>query len=746
MKRAILALLLVAAYPASAATTGQTTIVAPSVSGSDDQTAAEVPITDAGGFFTGTEVESALQEIGPTMTDARTPTSHVHAASDTTTGIFTTPRLGSGTADATTFLRGDQTWAAPPSSNHTRVLTVDSGGLGDYTTVKAAVDFATSQTPTQTTPWLIQVTPGWYLEDPFTVPIHVHVQGMMTRGPSDTHVVGETFIYTDDTTGDFITLAAGSMSYVSIVSITDATGVMTLVASTANGSYLHASSIYTLSASTAAPVRLLESRSGTLLADTIVLQTMDPASTQTDFIRLIGAAHVSVRNSWLMCNGLSPRSAVYQESTGHAVFYDVRIGTFTGSTFGTDFANINGGTLAVSHDTGYKTATGTLPFDPWGKWYATERGEREAPSATDTPLTIKGAASQTADLSRWLDSSDTEIASVDAAGTWTGGLSPDSVGLAELAACTGPDEIVEYGASGVPTCIETPAGGGGGSFTDLTSGTNTTAAMIAGSGSSLKIAGTGTIDASGIDADGDGTRELTCTPGSTICAIAPAENTIDFRFQSYGGGSPWFQLYDGGNRAGIRSYSGLARATYGDNEYWGWGVGSIRSLDSAGFSIFTAPPTATSPNFVPNVSDPDVGLCYGGSDDLRLCAGGVSGLSVTAGDVISLLPIAYNPGTTTCADSGDGSPGFLVIAPTTSSVRPTNSDANGCTASLSEVGAVNGQQLRITLVSSAGGTLDFADSAGVQETGAGCSLSIYGVANFEYITDRWVLTGCVATN
>jgi NAD(P)H-dependent flavin oxidoreductase YrpB (nitropropane dioxygenase family) len=40
---------------------------APSTGGADDQTAAEVPITDAGGYFTGTDVEAALQELGASV-------------------------------------------------------------------------------------------------------------------------------------------------------------------------------------------------------------------------------------------------------------------------------------------------------------------------------------------------------------------------------------------------------------------------------------------------------------------------------------------------------------------------------------------------------------------------------------------------------------------------------------------------------------------------------------------------------
>ncbi len=54
-------------------------------------------------------VSSAQQ----TALDGKAATSHSHSGADITSGTVATARLGSGTANATTFLRGDQTWAHP---------------------------------------------------------------------------------------------------------------------------------------------------------------------------------------------------------------------------------------------------------------------------------------------------------------------------------------------------------------------------------------------------------------------------------------------------------------------------------------------------------------------------------------------------------------------------------------------------------------------------------------------------------
>lgn len=59
---------------------------------------------------------TACQGNDSRLSDSRSPTAHTHAASDITSGTIATARLGSGLADATTFLRGDGTFAVPSAS------------------------------------------------------------------------------------------------------------------------------------------------------------------------------------------------------------------------------------------------------------------------------------------------------------------------------------------------------------------------------------------------------------------------------------------------------------------------------------------------------------------------------------------------------------------------------------------------------------------------------------------------------
>jgi hypothetical protein len=57
-----------------------------------------------------------------TALDGKSGVSHTHSASDLTSGTVATARLGSGTANSTTYLRGDQTWATVSGVNTNEIF------------------------------------------------------------------------------------------------------------------------------------------------------------------------------------------------------------------------------------------------------------------------------------------------------------------------------------------------------------------------------------------------------------------------------------------------------------------------------------------------------------------------------------------------------------------------------------------------------------------------------------------------
>ena len=55
------------------------------------------------------------------------PSAHQHAASDITSGVFAPARLGTGTASASNFLRGDGSWAVPSSGGSAAAVSFTTG-------------------------------------------------------------------------------------------------------------------------------------------------------------------------------------------------------------------------------------------------------------------------------------------------------------------------------------------------------------------------------------------------------------------------------------------------------------------------------------------------------------------------------------------------------------------------------------------------------------------------------------------
>jgi hypothetical protein len=69
--------------------------------------------------------------------------SHVHAAADITSGTIATARLGSGTANSTTFLRGDQTWATPAGGSGDNIF-INGASTTDADFVSGTITFSVS--------------------------------------------------------------------------------------------------------------------------------------------------------------------------------------------------------------------------------------------------------------------------------------------------------------------------------------------------------------------------------------------------------------------------------------------------------------------------------------------------------------------------------------------------------------------------------------------------------------------------
>jgi hypothetical protein len=106
------------------------------------------------------------------------------------------------------------------------------------------------------------------------------------------------------------------------------------------------------------------------------------------------------------------------------------------------------------------------------------------------------------------------------------------------------------------------------------------------------------------------------------------------------------------------------------------------------------------------------------------------GMLTTAGRSVNTVQAV------TVADDGAGTAATNTLTPSSSYVSYTCSDANGCTITVSETGAVDGSLVRI--VNASANTCNFADTSGVTELTGAFAMGQWDTLTLLYATDRWV--------
>jgi hypothetical protein len=150
----------------------------------------DITVSGSGTVWTVDSGAVLFSEIGSTpttlagygITDAAALT-HTHAAGDVTSGTMATARLGSGTASASNFLRGDQSWSAVSFANLTSTPTTLAGyGITDAAAASHTHTFA-SLTSKPTT------LAGYGITDA-AASSHVHAAADITSGTVATARLG----------------------------------------------------------------------------------------------------------------------------------------------------------------------------------------------------------------------------------------------------------------------------------------------------------------------------------------------------------------------------------------------------------------------------------------------------------------------------------------------------------------------------------------------------------------------------
>lgn len=698
---------------------------------------------------------------------------------------------------------------------HSRTVTVDAGGLGDYETIGEALAYVATQTRSESTQWLVLVYPGeaqpasgwdnWYNYSeagPVVVPSFTTLQGVSSPHNIPVESVGSPILRLLAPSGTALSLSQGSsLVNFEVIYAGTPTASVTVIATDGGGgaSVIENLSIKTVTLLDGVPAvsdfavtAVANSGGGLYLYETSIafelvtadsVAVLNSSSTGTSIYggRFFGAPPCAE----LMKSTAGPLKLYWSRiDSGGCTFDLVQSGSGTVQVIGTPYGASSGaivhadgtqGTLFCKTFSGSGSPEGAVTAPVCSSYWRRDGGAFTAlylkqSGSGNTGWVAVGASAQALAANGTNCSTGNVAAGVDASGN------------AECVADDDAPEAGDFGAlaltgsvtsSGLATTIAADA---------VTLGSQTAGAYVAGATASQGLALTGSeagtlglmdcaaseipkrnagdtawecaSDATGASSSGDVVGPASATDNALVRFDSTTGKLIQnssatlsdagvlalpdgsdaaagFRFNSFAAGTGLF-----GNGSTTLSFSvvGVTR----------WSL-SNSAITSQNGSLFRNS-GAGEPVFSPGNGDTDSGLGANASDDVAMYAGSgavARWLRVTSGvwRTLDVGQAADTPQAATCADSGNGSPGALTINPTTALVYVTNSDADGCAVTLAETNVTSGVRVEIVVTSTAGGSVAFADTAGVTELAGAFSAGLYDTLNLRYIFDRWVEVG-----
>lgn len=324
---------------------------------------------------------------------------------------------------------------------YTRLVIIDQGGRGDFTTVKAACDYVATQTRNTFNGWIGLVQSGVYAENNLVVPTNMVLVGAAGPAPNWDFTLnpGAPLIWDSgkDSSGVLVTLS----NYSGMI------GIGVYLANTPTGQRIG--------------VQLSGSRSfltdcyivGATSANTHEVILVDAATTFNGYLTRCGWdwTTANVANAKMIrvtgnveiadpvIRTLQPVPYALYQTAGTSVVFFARFGRSSGSTFTWDLF-VSGGTCYINNSP-YERASGNIIHVD--RWRTTLSGLSVATASDQVPDTVQAASGQTAMLRRNLDSTGMVRSGVNADGaillSTTNGMPADApaVGTMKIDPATG---------------------------------------------------------------------------------------------------------------------------------------------------------------------------------------------------------------------------------------------------------------------------------------------------------------------